>query len=161
VVSFPFGLSTTEAKVQETKIALAHGATEIDMVMNYSALRSNQQQLVREDIKRVVEAAKAVSAKNIVKVILENCYLTDEQKVQACSIVAQAKADFVKTSTGFGAGGATVEDISLMRRTVGPVMGVKAAGGVKTLDQVIQMVEAGATRIGTSSSVYLIQSLTK
>lgn len=161
VVSFPFGLSTTDSKVYEAKLALSQGAVEIDMVMNYCALRSNQTQIVQDDIRRVVEAAKGVSSGTVVKVILENCYLTDEQKVNACSMAVQAGADFVKTSTGFGTSGATAKDIQLMRHTVGPKMGVKAAGGVRTIEQVMEMINAGATRIGTSSSVSIMHSLEK
>lgn len=161
VVGFPFGLSTTDCKVFEVRTVLAEGAVEIDMVMNYSALRSNQIQFVRDEIRRVVEAAKGVSGRVVVKVILENCYLTDDQKVEACSLAVQAGADFVKTSTGFGAGGATVEDVKLMRRTVGPRMGVKAAGGVRTIEQAMEMIGAGATRIGTSSGISMLQSLDK
>lgn len=159
VVSFPFGLSTTDSKIHEARMALADGAVEIDMVMNNVALRSNQALLVREDIAGVVQAAKAVKSRTVVKVILENCYLTDEQKVEACRIAVQAGADFVKTSTGFGTGGATVKDVQLMSRTVGPEVGVKAAGGVRSVEQVMQMIEAGATRIGTSSSVAVMRSL--
>jgi len=159
VVSFPFGLSTTDAKVMEAKIALSQGAKEIDMVMNYSALRSGQLHSVEEDIRRVVDAAKAHHKDTIVKVIFENCYLTERQKVDACTTAVQAGVDFVKTSTGFGAGGATVEDVRLMKRTVGPKIGVKAAGGIRTLEQALQMVDAGATRIGTSSSVSIIEAL--
>jgi len=159
VVSFPFGLSTTEAKVNETKIALAQGATEIDMVMNYSALRSGKTSFVKEDIRRVVEISKTFHKDTIVKVILENCYLTDQQKITACSSAVEAGVDFVKTSTGYGSSGATVEDVKLMKRTVGDRAGIKVAGGVRTLEQAIQMIEAGATRIGTSSSIAIIQSI--
>jgi len=159
VVSFPFGLSTTDAKVTEAQIALSQGAREIDMVMNYSALRSGQLRFVEEDIRRVVDAAKAHHKDTIVKVILENCYLTERQKIDACTTAVQAHADFVKTSTGFGAGGATVDDVRLMRRTVGPKIGVKAAGGIKTLEQALRMVDAGATRIGTSSSIPIIEAI--
>jgi deoxyribose-phosphate aldolase len=114
---------------------------------------------VEEEIGRVVDAAKAHDWDTVVKVILENCYLSEEQKIDACRTSVQAGADFVKTSTGFGAGGATVEDVRLMRRTVGPRMGVKAAGGIRTLEQALQMIDAGATRIGASSSISIIKAV--
>ena len=159
VVSFPFGLSTTEAKVLETRKALAEGAEEIDMVMNFSALRSGQTELVLNDIEGVVDEAERTSKRIVVKVILENCYLSQAEKERACQLVVKAGADFVKTSTGFGKSGATVEDVQLMRKTVGPKFGVKAAGGIRTLEQALQMIEAGADRIGTSASVSIIESL--
>jgi deoxyribose-phosphate aldolase len=159
VVSFPLGLSTTDTKVHEAKMALANGAREVDMVMNYGALRSGQTLLVQEDVRRVVEAAKAFRKEAIVKVILENCYLTKQEKITGCTISVEADADFVKTSTGFGAGGATIDDVRLMRQAVGPKVGIKAAGGVRTIEQAIEMIEAGATRIGTSSSLSIIQSV--
>lgn len=161
VVSFPFGLSTTEIKVLETRKALAEGAEEIDMVMNFSALRSGQTDLVLNDIEGVVNEAERTSKRIVVKVILENCYLSQEEKERACQLVVKAGADFVKTSTGFGKSGATVEDVQLMRKTVGPKFGVKAAGGIRTLEQALHMIEAGADRIGTSASVSIIESLKK
>jgi deoxyribose-phosphate aldolase len=159
VISFPFGLSKTITKVHETRTALDEGAQEIDMVMNFSALKSGDPQLVLSDIKSVVQEARQSSAKILVKVILENCYLTDDEKRQACRLVVQAGADYVKTSTGFGKSGATIEDVRLMREVIGPEFGVKAAGGIRTMQQALQMIEAGANRIGASASVSIVESL--
>lgn len=159
VISFPFGLSPSEVKVHEVRAVLAEGAQEIDMVMNFGALRSGQTDTVRNDIRAVVEEAKRFSKGVVVKVILENCYLSDEQKKQACTLASEAGADFVKTSTGFGSGGATVEDVRLMRKVVGQKLGVKAAGGIKSLNQALGMVEAGANRIGASASVAIVEAL--
>jgi deoxyribose-phosphate aldolase len=159
VISFPFGLSTTSTKVHEAKNALAGGAQEIDMVMNFSALRSGCPDLTLSDIKAVVECVRNFSQDIVVKIIVENCYLTDDEKRHACGLAIEGGADFVKTSTGFGTGGATVEDVRLMRSTVGPKFGVKAAGGVRTLEQALKMIEAGANRIGTSSGVSIVQAL--
>ena len=161
VISFPFGLSTTNAKVCETRTALTQGAKEIDMVMNHSALRSGLNELVLKDIKDVVDEARSLSSGIVVKVILENCYLSNDEKVQACILAFRAGADFVKTSTGFGPSGATVDDVKLMRKTVGPKIGVKAAGGLRTLDEAVRMIDAGANRIGTSASVSIIESLSE
>jgi deoxyribose-phosphate aldolase len=161
VLSFPFGLSPSEVKASEARAVLAEGAQEIDMVMNFSALRSGYADMVQDDIRTVVREAKRFSNGVIVKVILENCYLSDEQKKQACKITAEAGADFVKTSTGFGTGGATIEDVRLMRKIVGENLGVKAAGGIKTLDQALAMIEAGANRIGTSASVSIMEEIRK
>ena len=159
VISFPFGLTPTAVKVYEARMVLEEGAEEIDMVMNYSALRSGQTELVLNDIKGVVEEAGKIQRKVVVKVILENCYLTDNEKRKACRLVVQAGADYVKTSTGFGKGGATVEDIRLMREVVGPRFGVKAAGGIRTVEEALQMIEAGANRIGASASISILESL--
>ena len=159
VISFPFGLSPSVIKAHETRAVLAEGAQEIDMVMNFSALRSGYADVVRSDIKAVVDEAKRFSKSVIVKVIFENCYLSEEQKKQACTLSVESGADFVKTSTGFGTGGATVDDVRLMRKAVGEKLGVKAAGGIKTLDQALSMIEAGANRIGTSASVSIIEGL--
>lgn len=159
VLSFPFGLSPTAVKAHEAKTVLSEGAQEIDMVMNFSALRSGEPDIVRNDIMAVVREAKQFSKDVVVKVILENCYLSEEQKTQACALAVEAGADYVKTSTGFGAVGATVEDVRLMRKAVGENLGVKAAGGIRTLDQALGMVEAGANRIGTSASVSIVESL--
>ncbi|CAK4851137.1 unnamed protein product [Aphanomyces euteiches] len=137
----------------EARDAIASGATEIDMVMNVGAMKSGDLNTVKKDIEGVVLAA---SGQAIVKVILETGLLTDEEKVKACSICKMAGADFVKTSTGFGPGGATVEDIALMRKTVGAEMGVKASGGVRDLDTARKMIAAGASRIGASSSVVMV-----
>jgi len=159
VISFPFGLSTTTDKVHETRTALDHGANEIDMVMNFSALKSGNSGAVLNDIKGVVEEVRRTDRSVTVKVILENCYLTENEKREACQMTVQAGADFVKTSTGFGKSGATVEDVRLMREIVGPKFGVKAAGGIRTLEQALQMIEAGANRIGASASVSIIEGL--
>jgi deoxyribose-phosphate aldolase len=159
VISFPFGLSPPEVKAQEAKAVLGVGAQEIDMVINFSALRSGHPDIVQSDIKAVVSEARRFPKDIIVKVILENCYLSEEQKKQACILAAQAGADYVKTSTGFGTGGATVEDVRLMRKTVGKELGVKAAGGIRTLEQALAMIEAGANRIGTSAGVSIIEAL--
>ena len=161
VISFPFGLSTTEAKIAETKIALAEGAEEVDMVLNFSALRSGREGYVLNEVKSVVGLAKTYTKKVAVKVILETCYLSDTEKEKACLLAVDGGADFVKTSTGFGSAGATVGDIRLMRRTVGSRVGVKAAGGIRTTDQALQMVEAGANRIGTSSSLSILEGMTR
>lgn len=150
VIGFPLGASTPETKAFETKNAIENGATEVDMVINISALKDMQDELVERDIRAVVEAAKG---KALTKVIIETCLLTNEEKVRACELSVKAGADFVKTSTGFSTGGATAEDIALMRKTVGPEIGVKASGGVRSREDAIAMVEAGATRIGASSGV--------
>ena len=159
VISFPFGLSTTATKIHEARAALEQGADEIDMVMNFSALKSGHSELVLNDIKEVVQESRRTQGKIIVKVILENCYLTENEKRKACQLAVQAGADFVKTSTGFGKSGATVEDVRLMREVVGPKFGVKAAGGIRTVKQALQMIEAGANRLGASASVSIIESL--
>jgi deoxyribose-phosphate aldolase len=150
VIGFPLGASTPETKAFETKNAIENGATEVDMVINIGALKAQQDDLVLKDIQAVVDAAKG---KALTKVIIETCLLTNEEKVRACELAVKAGADFVKTSTGFSTGGATVEDIRLMRKTVGPDIGVKASGGVRSLSDALAMVEAGATRIGASSGV--------
>ncbi|MCZ0873890.1 deoxyribose-phosphate aldolase [Peribacillus sp. AS_2] len=152
VIGFPLGANTPETKAFETKNALENGATEIDMVINIGALKDKNDELVEHDIRSVVEA---VNKKTIVKVIIESCLLTDEEKVRACEISVNAGADYVKTSTGFSLHGATVEDVALMRKSVGPNIGVKASGGVRTLQDIEAMVEAGATRIGSSSGVQI------
>lgn len=157
VIGFPLGASTSETKAFETKDAIAKGAGEIDMVINIGALKSGDTELVKNDIAAVVEAAKG---KAIVKVIIETSLLTDEEKVTASRLTKEAGADFVKTSTGFSTGGATVADVKLMRETVGPDLGVKASGGVRSLEDLEAMVEAGATRIGASSGVKIMQGLT-
>ena len=156
VVGFPLGASATASKVNETQDAVKDGAEEIDMVVNIGELRAGNHRGVEDDIRAVVSAAHATGA--IVKVILENCLLDESQKVAACKLAKNAGADFVKTSTGFSTGGATVEDVALLRRTIGPDMGVKASGGVRTLEDLKKMVAAGATRIGASSSVKIIEA---
>lgn len=156
VIGFPLGASTAETKAFETKDAISKGAEEIDMVINIGALKSGDTETVKNDIAAVVEAAKGHA---IVKVIIETSLLSDEEKRAACELSKAAGADFVKTSTGFSTGGATVEDVRLMRGTVGPEMGVKASGGVRSLDDLNNMVEAGATRIGASSGVQIMKGL--
>lgn len=157
VIGFPLGASTPETKAFETTDAISKGAGEIDMVLNIGALKSGNTDHVKRDIQAVVNAAKG---KAIVKVIIETCLLTDEEKVTASRLSKEAGADFVKTSTGFSTGGATVEDVKLMRQTVGPDLGVKASGGVRSLEDVEAMIKAGATRIGASSGVKIMQGLT-
>jgi deoxyribose-phosphate aldolase len=157
VVGFPLGATSTAAKVAETEAALADGAQEIDMVQNIGALRGGDHAAVQHDIQAVVEAAHRRGA--IVKVILETALLDDDQKVAACLLAKAAGADFVKTSTGFGPSGATVHDVELMRRTVGPDLGVKASGGIRTLDDFNKMVAAGATRVGASASVKIVEAV--
>ena len=160
VVGFPLGAVPSENKVCETVLAIQNGAEEIDMVINLNSAFDKDFNYITNDIKAVVDAAKAEGAKFgkkiIVKVILETCYLDDETIIQCCLCAKQANADFVKTSTGFSKGGATVEDVKLMRETVGEKMGVKAAGGVRTHEEMLEMIEAGATRIGTSSGAKLM-----
>ena len=155
VIGFPLGANTSVVKAFETKDAIANGADEIDMVINIGALKDADYDLVREDIKAVVEAANGT----LVKVIIEACLLTEEEKVKACELSVEAGADFVKTSTGFSTGGATAEDIALMRKTVGPDLGVKASGGVRSLEDMKKMIENGATRIGASSGVAIMNGL--
>ncbi len=156
VIGFPLGASTSAVKAFETKDAIENGAGEIDMVLNIGALKAGEFDLVRDDIKAVVDAANGT----LVKVIMETCLLTDDEKVKACELSVEAGADFVKTSTGFSAGGATAEDIALMRKTVGPDLGVKASGGVRSLEDMNTMIENGATRIGASSGVAIMNGLT-
>ncbi|MEH7402325.1 MULTISPECIES: deoxyribose-phosphate aldolase [Bacillaceae] len=154
VIGFPLGANTPEVKAFETTNAIENGAEEVDMVINISALKEKNDELVERDVRAVVEAAKG---KALVKVIIETCLLTDEEKVRACELSVKAGADFVKTSTGFSTGGATVEDVALMRKTVGENVGVKASGGVRNLKDVENVVAAGANRIGTSSGVKIVQ----
>lgn len=156
VIGFPLGANTPEVKAFETKNAIEHGAQEVDMVINIGALKSGDYELVKRDIKGVVEVAK-VSEKTTIKVILETGSLTDEEKVIACKLAMEAEADFVKTSTGFGVGGATIHDVKLMRDTVGRKLGVKASGGIRTFEEAISMINAGANRIGTSVGVAIIE----
>ena len=155
VTGFPFGATQTSAKVAETMGALRDGAQEIDMVINIGALRGGERDAVKADIQGVVLASHGHDA--IVKVIIETALLDDAQKVLACRLAQDAGADFVKTSTGFSKGGATTEDVALMRRTVGKSMGVKASGGIRTLADLRAMVAAGASRVGASSSVRIMQ----
>lgn len=150
VIGFPLGATSTFTKVAETRDAIASGATEVDMVINIGALKSKDEMAVYQDIRQIVRAANGQA---LVKVIIETGFLTDEEKKRARMIAKEAGADFVKTSTGFGPGGATVEDIKLMRETVGPEIGVKASGGVRDFETAKAMIDAGATRIGASSGV--------
>lgn len=154
VIGFPLGANTTEVKVFEAKDAIEKGAQEIDMVINIAMLKDKEYDYVENEIHQIVEAAKD---KAIVKVIIEACLLTDEEKIKACELSQKAGADFVKTSTGFSTGGATVHDIALMRKTVGAEMGVKASGCVHTHEEALAMVEAGANRIGASAGVKLLK----
>ncbi len=155
VVGFPLGATSTEAKTFEAQKAVRDGAKEVDMVINVGALKSRDYELVEHDIASVATAVHAGGA--ILKVIVEAALLTDDEKVAASQLAKVAGADFVKTSTGFGPGGATAEDVSLMRRVVGPKIGVKASGGIRTRADVQKMVEAGATRIGASASVKIVE----
>lgn len=156
VIGFPLGATATEVKVFETKNALKDGATEIDMVINIGALKAGDNQLVARDIREVVKVAHEAGA--LLKVIIETSLLTDEEKVVACLLAKESGADFVKTSTGFSGGGATAHDVALMRRTVGPHVGVKASGGIRTHEDAEQMVAAGATRLGASAGIKIVQS---
>ena len=156
VVGFPLGAQSPEIKALEARKAIREGANEIDMVINIGALKSKDEALVLRDIRAVVEASK--DGRALSKVIFETALLTDDEKVKACELSMKAGADYVKTSTGFSSGGATVEDIALMARTVAPKkLGVKASGGVRTYDDAIRMIAAGATRIGASSSVKIVE----
>lgn len=154
VIGFPLGACTSETKAAETIDSIEKGADEVDMVINVGQAKAGNWDYVQSDIEAVVKAA---DKKALVKVIIETCLLTDEEKVNACKAAMAAKADFVKTSTGFSTGGATVEDIRLMRKTVGPDMGVKASGGVRDFEKAMAMIEAGATRIGTSSAAGIMK----
>ena len=153
VVGFPHGSNSTATKVAEAQQAIAEGTTELDMVLNIGELRSGHADYVRSDIQAVVKAA---NGKAIVKVILENAYLTDEEKVLGCKLCEEAGADFVKTSTGFAPGGATIPDLKLMRATVGPQVQVKAAGGVRTLDALLEVIDIGVTRVGATATAVIL-----
>lgn len=157
VVGFPLGATSTETKVFEAQKAIRDGATEVDMVINVGALKSRDYELVQRDIASVARACHAGGA--ILKVIIEAVLLSDEEKVAACQLVKVSGGDFVKTSTGFGPGGATAEDVALMRRVVGPSLGVKASGGIRTFADAQKMIAAGASRIGASASVKIIQGV--
>lgn len=154
VIGFPLGANTTEIKVAEAKLAVAEGASDVDMVINIGALKSEDYDTVLKDIQAVVDA---VTGQAIVKVILETSLLTKSEKIRASELAKQAGADFVKTSTGFSTVGATLDDVQLMRATVGPDMGVKASGGVRTFEDAKAMIEVGATRIGASSGISIIE----
>ena len=154
VVGFPLGAMSTRAKALEAKIAVMDGADEIDMVINVGALKDRDYSVVLEDIKAVKEAC----GEKILKVIIETCLLTDDEKVKACELAKEAGADFVKTSTGFSIAGAKVEDVRLMRETVGPDMGVKASGGIHDKEFAKELVDAGANRLGTSATIEIVES---
>jgi len=156
-IGFPLGQNTSAVKEYETRDAIQRGAGEIDMVINIRALQGGEAALVRSEIASMVSACRP--SRVISKVILETCYLTDVQKNEVCRMALEEGADFVKTSTGFGSAGATVEDVRLMRAAVGPHMGVKAAGGIRTLEAALSMISAGATRLGTSAGVTIVQAL--
>ena len=153
VIGFPLGANTKEVKVYETKDAIEKGAEEIDMVINIAKLKDGDDDYVESEIAGVVEASKG---KAIVKVIIETCLLTDDEKKQVCNLAVKAGADFVKTSTGFSTGGATIEDVALMKQTVGAHVGVKASGGIRSKEDAQAMVHAGATRIGASSGIAIV-----
>lgn len=155
-IGFPLGQTTTECKAFETRDAIAKGATEIDTVINVRALQKGRLDIVKKEIEEMVAICRPAGV--ICKVILETCYLSDTEKETVCRIAKEAGVDFVKTSTGFGTAGATVEDVALMRRVVGPEIGVKAAGGIRDLDTALAMIKAGATRIGTSSGVTIVEA---
>lgn len=157
VIGFPLGASTPETKAFETKDAICNGAHEVDMVINIGALKDKDDELVERDIRAVVAAA---TGKALSKVIIETSLLTEEEKVRACELAVKAGTDFVKTSTGFSTGGATVEDVALMRKTVGANIGVKASGGVRNTSDAEKIVEAGASRIGASAGVSIVKGLT-
>lgn len=156
VIGFPLGANTPEVKAFETSDAIRNGAEELDMVINISAVKDGDYDLVENDIRAVIGAA---TGKTLVKVIIETCLLTDDEKIKVCQICKKLKVGFVKTSTGFSTGGATVEDIKLMKETVGDGIGVKASSGIKTRESAMRMIEAGATRIGTSSGVRIIEEI--
>lgn len=154
VIGFPLGANTPEVKAFEAKNAIEHGADEVDMVINIGALKDGNHELVYNDIKAVVDA----SGDHCVKVIIETCLLTDEEKVAVCELAKKAKATFVKTSTGFSTGGATPQDVALMKKTVGDELEVKASGGVRNYNDMMAVIQAGATRIGTSAGVKLMNN---
>ena len=153
VIAFPFGATTPESKANETFDAINNGAREVDMVINIGAVKSGDWMLVKRDIEAVVGAAKG---RALVKVIIEACLLTDEEIVKACTVAKLAGADFVKTSTGYSTGGAKAEDVRLMRQTVGPDMGVKASGGIHNYQECVEMIKAGANRIGASAGIAIV-----
>ena len=155
-IGFPLGQTTTECKAFETRDAIAKGATEIDTVINVRALQKGRLDIVKKEIEEMVAFCRPAGV--ICKVILETCSLSDAEKETVCRIAKEAGVDFVKTSSGFGTAGATVEDVALMRRVVGPEIGVKAAGGIRDLDTALAMIKAGATRIGTSSGVTIVEA---
>ena len=153
VIGFPLGYSMTSAKVEETRQAIADGANEIDMVINIAELKNGNYDFVTDEIRSV----KKVAGAHILKVIIETCYLTEEEKIAMCKAVTDAGADYIKTSTGFSTGGATKEDVALMRKTVGDTMGVKASGGIRDKEKAVEMLEAGADRLGTSATIKIME----
>lgn len=155
-ISFPLGQTTIETKVFETKDAIANGADEIDYVINITELKEKNYDYIKEEMTQIVDICRKHNV--ISKVIFENCYLTDEEKIKLCEIALEVKPDFIKTSTGFGTGGATVEDVKLMKSIVKDTVKVKAAGGIRDLDTCLKMIEAGAERIGTSSAIKITQA---
>lgn len=157
VIGFPHGAHLSRIKALETEQAIWDGAKELDMVINIGALRSKDFDFVKEDVEAVVNAA-GKHKDILVKVILENCYLSDEEKITACRLAEEAGADFVKTSTGFGTGGATPEDVRLMRKTVSPHIGIKAAGGIRSLEKALEILEAGADRIGATATIKILEA---
>ena len=157
VVGFPLGYSVTEAKAEETKKALEDGANEIDMVINISDVKNGDYDKVEKEIARL----KEITGDKILKVIIETCYLTEEEKIAMCKAVTNAGADYIKTSTGFGTGGATLEDVELFKKHIGPEVKIKAAGGVRTVEDLKAFIDAGCSRIGTSSAVKLVTSENK
>ena len=157
VVGVPLGYSVTEAKAEETKKALEDGANEIDMVINISDVKNGDYDKVEKEIARL----KKITGDKILKVIIETCYLTEEEKIAMCKAVTNAGADFIKTSTGFGTGGATLEDVELFKKHIGPEVKIKAAGGVRTVEDLKAFIDAGCSRIGTSSAVKLVTSENK
>lgn len=159
VVGFPLGASSGAAKAFEARKAIEDGASEVDMVVNVGRIKSGDWDFVKSDIESVVAAAKDTHTNTLVKVIIEACLLSDDEKVQTCRIAKEAGADFVKTSTGFSTGGATVHDVALMRQTVGPEMGVKASGGIHTAEEALALVKAGASRIGASAGIQILQGM--
>lgn len=155
-ISFPLGQTTIETKVFETKDAIANGADEIDYVINITELKEKNYDYIKEEMTQIVDVCRKHNV--ISKVIFENCYLTDEEKIKLCEIALEVKPDFIKTSTGFGTGGATVEDVKLMKSIVKDTVKVKAAGGIRDLDTCLKMIEAGAERIGTSSAIKITEA---
>lgn len=153
VIGFPLGASTIDTKIAETKEAVLNGAMEIDMVINIGLLKSGDKETIKKEIQAIVQAAQG----KVVKVIMETCLLTEEEKITACMIAKEAGVHFVKTSTGFSTGGATVEDVALMRKIVGDQMGVKASGGIRTWDDAKALIQAGATRIGASKGIQIVE----
>jgi deoxyribose-phosphate aldolase len=156
VIGFPLGANDTRIKAYEAKIAIEDGANEVDMVINVGKLKAKDYEYVKNDIKAVVNEARG---KALAKVIIETCLLTDEEKVKVCKLAMEAGADFVKTSTGFNKGGATFEDVKLMYETVAPKLKVKASGGIRTTEDAIKMIEAGASRVGASASISIMNGL--